>query len=111
MIANGCQAAGFCVLVAGAIYCPNAARIADPVVMVASDLLGEAILSDVRSHYFENFGTAEYVVPQSLPDAPQLSNQLCIRSRADYVPAVLRIYGSSRDDVALQTADQLLASR
>lgn len=93
LIVEGCRATGYCVLVAGELYCPGSAVVADSIVSVASEILGEAILSDVQSHYFENFGVAEYVVPQSLPNSPQVANELCLRSTSNYVPAVLKLYG------------------
>lgn len=93
LIVEGCRATGYCVLVAGELYCPGSATVANPVVSVASEILGEAVLSDVQAHYFENFGTAEYVVPQSLPESPQVANELCLRNASNYVPAVLKLYG------------------
>ena len=100
LIVEGCRATGHCVLVAGELYCPGSAVVADPIVSVASEILGEAILSDVQSHYFENFGVAEYVVPQSLPNSPQAANELCLRSTSNYVPAVLKLYGCQASTVS-----------
>ncbi len=92
-IVEGCRACGYCLLAAGKIYCPPAATIASPVVGVASELLGNAIVEDVALHQFENFGTAEYIVPQYLPPEPQQANELSILNDANYAPATLKLYG------------------
>lgn len=89
----GCRSAGYCLLIAGSIYCPNAAYIAEPVVEVASEILGQAIIQDIDLHGFENFGTAEYIVQKSLPKQPYEANELSIRNPAHNVPAVLKVYG------------------
>ena len=95
LVLKGCRSAGYCLLVAGAIYCPQAAHIARPVVPVASEVLGQAVISEVGMHYFENFGTAEYIVPPILPNTPHAANELSVRSESNYVPAVLKLYGPS----------------
>ena len=94
LVLNGCRACGYCLLIGGAIYNPPVARLARPVVAVASEILGESILNDVSLHGFENFGTAEYIVPRDLPADPQSANQLDIISKSNYAPASLKIFGS-----------------
>jgi hypothetical protein len=96
-IINGCRACGYCVLVAGEIYCPPAAAIINPIAPIAAEVLGAAIVEDVTIHHFENFGTAEYIVPPSIPQYPQESNELSIRSTTNVVPAILKIYAPAHD--------------
>ena len=94
-VVAGCQATGYCLLVAGRIYCPEAASILKPAVSTAADLLGAAIINDVSLHHFKNLGTAEFIVPLQLPDAPQKANRLSVSSRGNHSPATLRIFGPS----------------
>lgn len=93
LLLDGCRACGFCIVVAGEVYCPGSSQLTMPLSMVASEILGEAITSEVRTHGFENFGTAEYIVPASLPTEPHAANQLDIISRSNYAPASLKIFG------------------
>jgi hypothetical protein len=97
MVISGCKACGFCVVVAGEIYCPGSAQLSYPVTSVASEILGEAILNDVELHGFENFGTAEYIVPRYLPDSPNMANELDIISESNYAPASLKIFGPKQE--------------
>ncbi len=97
LVVKGCHACGYCLLIAGQIYCPAATSIVRPAVPVAADILGEAIIQDVALHYFENFGTAEYIVPKYLPEEPQQANELSIRNDSNYVPAILKLFGPSRE--------------
>ena len=93
ILISGCKGCGFCIVVAGEYFCPGSSRITMPVSSIVSDILGEAIIADVKDHPFENFGTAEYIVPKTLPAQPKDANRLDIISNSNYAPASLRIYG------------------
>lgn len=93
LILRGCRAAGYCILYAGNIYCPEAAAVVSPIVPVAADILGTAIVQDIAVHQFENFGTAEFIAPAQLPNDPHQANELSIRNESNYVPAVLKLFG------------------
>lgn len=95
LLLNGCRASGYCLHIAGAIYCPPSGRLLRPVVNVASEILGHAIINDVQLHGFENFGTAIYHVPSSLPKQCFAANELSVRSSSNRVPAILKIFGSA----------------
>jgi len=97
MVLKGCRATGYCLLIGGEVYCPGSAALAQPVVNIAAQIIGEAIVQDIALHYFENFGTAEYIVPRYLPGKPHQANELSIRNEANYVPAVLKIYGPAEE--------------
>jgi hypothetical protein len=55
-------------------------------------MLGEAVIEQFDAHKFENFGTAEFVVPDPLPTEPNDANRLTILDRANYARVVLKIY-------------------
>ena len=93
LILDGCRACGFCVVVAGECYAPGSSQLTAPVSAVCSEILGEVIVSYIRQHGFENFGTAQYIVPRYLPEQPHSANQLDIISRSNYAPASLQVYG------------------
>ena len=97
LVVNGCKGCGYCIVVAGEIYCPGSAQITAPITSIASEILGQAILDDVQIHGFENFGTAEYIVPRYLPDSPNMANELDILNKSNYAPAALKIFGPQEE--------------
>ena len=102
LVLEGCAASGYCLLVAGKIYAPPVANILEPAVPIAARILGTSILHDVGLHNFENFGTAEFIVPNHLPSQPHQANELSIRNSSNYVPVVLKIYGP-RESIVFST--------
>ncbi len=97
LLVRGCKACGYCVVVAGEVYCPGSAELTTPITSVASEILGHAIINDVRLHSFENFGAAVYIVPRYMPNTPNLANELDIISTSNYAPASLKIFGPKKE--------------
>lgn len=89
---KGCQGAGYCVVVAGCVYCPEAAALIQPVATTAAEILGEVIIQDCASHKFDNFGIAEYIVPSQIPYEPQQANKLAVLDSGNTARVVLRLY-------------------
>lgn len=92
-VISACQACGYCVVAAGKVYDPNTEAILQPVVPVAAEILGKAIVDEISLNHFDNYGTAEFIVPNELPTEPQSANQLSVTDSDNYVPVVLRLYG------------------
>lgn len=90
---DACQLCGYCISVAGMIYCPDLGKILAPLSTSAAEVLGEAVLQEVQEHRFDNYGTAEYIVPVELPQHPYEANRLSLIGTGDYASADLRIYG------------------
>ena len=96
-ILKGCRAAGYCISVAGQIYCPKASAIITPLSATSADILGTAILTDCTQHKFDNYGTAEYIVPKSMPSEPQQANKLSVLDGSNYARVALRIYAPPQE--------------
>jgi hypothetical protein len=93
LILEGCRGCGFCVLVAGEVFCPTAAMIVAPVIPIATEILGQAVVADVHMHCFDNMGTAEYPVPKTLPSEPQQAAKLSLLDDSNRARVVLKIFG------------------
>lgn len=93
LILDGCRASGYCVLAAGNAYCPLASSLIAPAAPVAADLLGKAVIEEFDLHRFDNYGTAEFIVPAVLPSQPQQANKLTVLDDSKYARVVLKIYG------------------
>lgn len=92
-IVNGCKATGYCVVVGSEVFCPEAALIVNATVPKAADILGRSIIQEFELHRFQNYGTAEYIVPRRLPATPQQANELSVRDDHNKVHVVLKVYG------------------
>ena len=92
LIIDGCRLGGYCVVAAGTIYCPEITLIVSPTVDAAAEVLGDAVVKGVALDTFKNYGTAEYVVPTTLPGHPQEANKLTVLDDSRYARVVLKIY-------------------
>lgn len=93
MVLAGCRLAGYGILVGGNLFCPGPTAIVSPAVMPAAELLGPAVTAGLALNRFTNRGTAEYVVPESLPKQPPQANQLTLLDSSRYARVVLKLYG------------------
>ena len=87
-----CRGAGYCLVTAGAVYQPKAAMIVAPNLDVAAESLATAIAAQCDLHAFESYGTAEYIVPASLPRQVQQANRLTISDAGLNARVDVRIY-------------------
>jgi len=93
MMLDACRTCAYCVVVSGAVYSPDIARLIAPGFSEASEILGHVIVDDVQRHKFDNFGVAEFIVPKELPKHPNEANRLSITTTKNYVRLVLKLYG------------------
>lgn len=94
LVLKACQASGYCIQLAGLIYAPQLEFIIEPAVDVGAEILGDAIVSDVRQHKFKNLGTAEYITPPQMPQYPNEANELTLLdSKTLKARVVLKMYG------------------
>ena len=102
-LAEACRATGYAAVVAGAIWTVNPAvlKAAGPA-GAAGDLIGRAIGMNWDQDHFDNYGSALYTVPERMPTADGLANQVNLvagrrgysvgGSTAPQTPAYLKIY-------------------
>lgn len=96
LVIKSCAVTGYCVLAAGQVYAPTLALFA-PGVEAATDVLGEAVLDDVRTHGFKNLGKAEYHVPASLPSRAGDANVLTILDESRYARVLVKLFAPERE--------------
>jgi hypothetical protein len=95
LIIGGCKAAGYCIFRAGKAYQPVVANILKPGINATADAVATVILNECKMHQFDNFGVAEYVVPNELPKTPSLANRLTILEEERYARVQLKLYGQA----------------
>ena len=89
---GACRATGYCVSIAGKVYCPQASSFISPAAHAASEILGDVVVADASQHKFENYGVAEFIVPSSLPTEPQEANRLSLVDSSNYSRMVIKLY-------------------
>ncbi len=92
-VMTGCRVAGYCILHAGSLYAPAMKPLLVPTVDDVAVLLGKAFIDDMNMRKFQNFGTAEYIASNRLPESPHQANRLTLLDDANYARIQLRIYG------------------
>jgi hypothetical protein len=92
-VVDACRSLGCCILRGTAIYRPEVAYVVAPGVRSASEILGTAVITEFAIHNFKNYGTAEYIVPATLPSTPQEANKLTVLDGSRYARVDLRLYG------------------
>lgn len=89
----GCRALGYCVLSGARLHNPVSTLVIAPGVHAAADILGDVLVQEFQAGTQTNYGTAEYVVPASLPPTPQQANRLTILEDGKAARAEIRLYG------------------
>lgn len=93
-IQNASRIAGYCLWVAGSIYAPDLATLARPhQVADATQMLGEWTVQQLATNQFDNYGTARFIVPPTLPNQPNMANKLTIVDSHGLARVELQIYG------------------
>ena len=90
---QACDLSGYCLLLGSSLYHPKAVIILDPIMKEATDLLGDAILTELHAHKFDHVAKAEYIVSDALPRTPALANELTLKSDSNNAYATLKLYG------------------
>lgn len=95
LLLNSCKSLGWCLWLGGKVFVPPAVGMfVDPGVgAVAGGSIGEAILANLARDVFDNYGAAQFVVPNSLPATPAMANKVAIIDKSNYSRATLQIYG------------------
>ncbi|HUQ70481.1 MAG TPA: hypothetical protein VM165_13200 [Planctomycetaceae bacterium] len=93
---KGCAAMGYCLLTAGKVYGATAALVA-PAVEAAADILGVALLDDLKLHGFKNVGTSEFHVPPSLPSRAGEANVLSLLDDRHFARVLVKLFAPPQE--------------
>jgi hypothetical protein len=88
-----CRLTGYAVVLADRCYQLQLGQAVAPLVSDSAALLSTTFLLNCSTDRFDNYGTAEFIVPKSMPLYPHEANKLALLDESNYARVVLRIYG------------------